>query len=133
MWTQAETIKFGAEIPSDEVAEYISHELPPDAIVATITIAPYPLNHRFMQVLPFTQNTIDLDQAPSEIAAALRQYSACYLHLPYATSLNPWMNDAIIKWVDRVREICRLPGAQVLKTLSVRPNYVTKVCRLDGC
>jgi hypothetical protein len=133
MTAQVGLLRFGAEPQYDPVTEYIRREVPMDAIVVTTSVSAFQLNRRFMQLLPMAQNVIDLDQSPAAIERALRVRGVCYLHVPFSTGFNPWMDAAIRPWVDRVREICDHPGSQILKVHTVAPELSTRVCKLSNC
>jgi hypothetical protein len=97
-------------IGSDWAAEF----LPVGAVVATTAIDPYPLRRPFLQLLPVSQNRIDLAGPPGEILAALRHEGAGYLQLTEYSGLNLWMNPLIQKWLRSVREIPQEPGVERL-------------------
>jgi len=133
MAEQLGSLAYGAESQYDSVTEYIRKQVPPDAVVATTSVTPFELDHRFLQLLPISQNVIDLRQSPAEIERALRTRGACYLHLPFAMRANPWLDAELSPWVERIRRICEHPGAQVLKSEEVAPGLVSRVCKLPNC
>jgi hypothetical protein len=119
----------------DPITEYVRRETPKEAVVATTSVSPFELNRRFMQVLPISQNVIDLDRTPAEIEQALRTAGACYLHVPYSTGLNPWMNIAVSPWIDRVRQVCDRPGATILRqhNPATGSGLLSTICKLPNC
>jgi hypothetical protein len=100
----------GIGIGSDWVSEF----LPSGAVVATTAIDPYQLGRPFLQILPVSQNRIDLAGPPGDILAALRREGAGYLQLTEYSGLNLWMNPLIGKWLQSARRIPHEPGVERL-------------------
>jgi hypothetical protein len=95
-------------------SDWAARFLPAGAVVATTAIDPYPLRRPFLQLLPVSQNRIDLAGPPGEILAALRREGAGYLQLTEYSGLNLWMNPLIQKWLRSAREIPQEPGVERL-------------------
>lgn len=119
----------GFGIGSDWVSEF----LPVDAIVATTAIDPYHLKRPFLQILPVSQNKIDLAGTPEEILASLRRAGATHLQLTEYSGLNLWMNPLIEKWLRSVRRIPEQPGVERLVWFSYPTDKgVQAIYRIAG-
>lgn len=95
-------------------SDWASEFLPADAVVATTAIDPYHLDRNFLQILPVSQNKIDLAGSPAAILASLRRVGATHLQLTQYSGLNLWMNAPVDKWLQSARKIPREPGVERL-------------------
>jgi hypothetical protein len=116
----------------DATTIYIREKVPRNALVATTTVAPYSLDHRFIQMLPPAQNVIDLRLSPEDLLAELAKRHVCYLHIPFSSGLNPWMNDRVEPWLQSLRKVCFLPKVTLLVQQKVA-GLSTLLCRLPEC
>ncbi len=90
--------------------DWIAKELPSDAVIATTVVDPFYLRHHYIELLPLSQQQIDLS-APSEtILAELRERGVTHLHLVGQSGFNVWMMEIISRWLINVRKIPDLPG-----------------------
>lgn len=115
-----------AEVPgggSGGVAyDFAAGTLPPKAVVATTVIDPYLLQRPFLQMLPVSENVIDLSLPPEQLRQALLARGATHLHLAQHTGLNPWMVPVVDRWLVSLRKVPDLPGVRRLLYL----NYPTQ-------
>lgn len=88
--------------------------LPPEAVVATTVIDPYLLRRPFLQMLPISENVIDLSLPPEQIRQAMLAHGATHLHLSQHPGLNSWMGPVIDRWLESLRKIPDLPGVRRL-------------------
>jgi len=88
--------------------------LPRDAVVATTVIDPYLLDRRFLQMLPVSENLIDLSEPPEQLLVDLRHHGATHLYLTEFSGLNPWMTTVIDRSLRSLRAIPQLPGVHRL-------------------
>jgi hypothetical protein len=102
--------------------DFAAEQLPPDAVIATTVIDPYLLQRRFLQMLPVSENLIDLALPPEQLREALLAHGATHLHLAQHTGLNPWMDPVIERWLARLREVPGVHGVRRLLYL----NYPTQ-------
>lgn len=101
--------------------DFAAEMLPPDAVIATTVIDPYLLQRPFLQMLPVSENVIDLSLPPDQLRIKLLDHGATHLHLTQYSGLNPWMVPVVDKWLKSLREIPALPSTRQLLVL----NYPT--------
>jgi hypothetical protein len=115
-----------AELPgggSGGVAyNFAAEVLPLKAVVATTVIDPYLLQRPFLQMLPVSENLIDLALPPEQLRQAMLAHGATHLHLSQHSGLNPWMVPVVDRWLESLRKIPDLPGVRRLLYL----NYSTQ-------
>jgi hypothetical protein len=116
----------------DDAFRYIREQTPRDALIATTSVAPYALDRRFIQMLPPAQNVIDLRLSPEQLLAEMSKRHVCYLHVPFSSGLNPWMNARVEPWLQSLRKVCFLPNVKLLVQEKV-VGLETLLCRLPGC
>lgn len=102
--------------------DFAAELLPPGAVVATTVIDPYLLQRPFLQMLPVSENLIDLALPPEQLRQALLARGATHLHLAQHTGLNPWMDPVIDRWLESLRKLPQLPEVRRLLYL----NYPTQ-------
>jgi hypothetical protein len=88
--------------------------LPPDAVLATTAIDPYLLQRPFLQMLPVSENVIDLSSSPARLRADMVLHGATHLHLTEYSGLNIWMKPMVDKWLNALREIPKLTDVRRL-------------------
>ena len=101
--------------------DFAAEILPPDAVIATTVIDPYLLQRPFLQMLPVSENMIDLSLPPEQLRHKLIEHGATHLHLTQYSGLNPWMEPVVDKWLENLRKIPALTGTRQLLYL----NYPT--------
>jgi len=94
--------------------DWMAKYLPQDSLVATTVIDPYHIQRTTIQILPVSQEKIDLAQSPEVILKNFKKLGVTHLHLTQFSGLNGWMNPTIDKWLRSVRLIPRLPGVKLL-------------------
>jgi hypothetical protein len=118
MRSQLETFR---EVPGGsrmgEGFGWISQHLPQDALIATTVVDPYYLRRRYIELLPLSQQEIDLSASPETILAELRRRGVTHLHLAQYSGFNVWMNEIIQKWLANLNRIPELPGVRKLASL----------------
>jgi hypothetical protein len=102
--------------------DFAAEVLPPGAVIATTVIDPYLLQRPFLQMLPVSENVIDLALPPEQLRRALLAQGATHLHLARHTGLNPWMDPVIDRWLESLRKLPQLPAVRRLLYL----NYATQ-------
>lgn len=102
--------------------DFAAELLPPKAVVATTVIDPYLLQRPFLQMLPVSENMIDLSLPPEQLRQAMLAHGATHLHLSQHTGLNPWMVPVVDRWLESLRKVPDLPGVRRLLYL----NYPTQ-------
>lgn len=102
--------------------DFAAEQLPPNAVVATTVIDPYLLQRPFLQMLPVSENVIDLSLAPEQLHKALLAQGATHLHLAEHSGLNPWMVPVLDRWLVSLRKVPQLPGVRRMLYL----NYPTQ-------
>jgi hypothetical protein len=102
--------------------DFAAELLPPKAVVATTVIDPYLLQRPFLQMLPVSENMIDLSLPPEQLRQAMLAQGATHLHLSQHTGLNPWMVPVVDRWLETLRKVPDLPGVRRLLYL----NYPTQ-------
>lgn len=101
--------------------DFAAEHLPRQAVIATTVIDPYLLQRPFLQMLPVSENVIDLSLPPEQLRRKLIEHGATHLHLTQYSGLNPWMEPVVDKWLESLRKISALPGTRQLLYL----NYPT--------
>lgn len=102
--------------------DFAAQMLPPKAVVATTVIDPYLLQRPFLQMLPVSENRIDLALPPEQLRQAMLAHGATHLHLSQHSGLNPWMLPVVDRWLESLRKVPGLPGVRRLLYL----NYPTQ-------
>ncbi|MDZ4799044.1 MAG: hypothetical protein SGI92_12835 [Bryobacteraceae bacterium] len=102
--------------------DFAAELLPPHAVVATTVIDPYLLQRPFLQMLPVSENVIDLALPPEQLRQAMITHGATHLHLSQHTGLNPWMVPVVDQSLKSLRSVPGLPGVRRLLYL----NYPTQ-------
>jgi hypothetical protein len=88
--------------------------LPPNAVLATTVIDPYLLQRPFLQMLPVSENVIDLSSPPAQLREEMVLRGATHLHLTEYSGLNIWMKPMVDQWLRTLREIPTLSGVHRL-------------------
>jgi hypothetical protein len=91
-----------------------SQILPIDAVVATTVIDPYLLRRPFLQMLPVSENIIDLSLPPEQLRDALLAQHTTHLYLTEHSGLNAWMNPVVDRWLTSLRKVPELPAVRRL-------------------
>jgi hypothetical protein len=108
--------------PNGGLYDWMAEHLPRDAKVATTVIDPYHIQRQAIQLLPVSQDEIDLSQPPDALLLALRELGVTHLHLTQFSGLNPWMNPEIDRWLAGVRRIPMLPCVELLQRSDARSD-----------
>ncbi|HTV28822.1 MAG TPA: hypothetical protein VMF32_13635, partial [Xanthobacteraceae bacterium] len=66
--------------------------------------------HHYIELLPLSQQEIDLSAPPETILAELRKRGVTHLHIVASSGFNVWMTAIIDRWLVNVRKIPELPG-----------------------
>ena len=107
--------------------------LPANAVVATTAIDPYLVGRPFLQILPVSQNRIDLSLPPERIRRALLEHGATHLYLTQSSGLNVWMSPLVDKWLEKVRELPKLDAVRLIIRLEYPSGKgVQAIYKLDG-
>lgn len=101
--------------------DFASTMLPQNAVIATTVIDPYLLQRSFLQMLPISENVIDLSLPPEQLHRKLISHGATHLHLTQYSGLNSWMEPVVDKWLENLRKIPAMTDARQLLFL----NYPT--------
>lgn len=101
--------------------DFAATMLPQDAVIATTVIDPYLLQRPFLQMLPVSENVIDLSLPAEKLRQNLIDHGATHLHLTQYSGLNPWMEPIVDKWLENLRKVTDLPSVRRLLFL----NYPT--------
>ena len=95
---------------------WMAKNLPSDAVVAGTAISPYGAGRRYLQILPVSQDQIDLTLPPETILARLRALGVTHLHLTLYTGLPQWCVPEMWKWLQTTGQIPGLPGVRQLRS-----------------
>jgi hypothetical protein len=109
--------------PSEAGFDFSARRLPADAVVATTAIDPYLLGRPFLQMLPVSENLVDLSQPPEVLLRALKEHGATHLHLTEFSGLNGWMMPLVERWTEGLRAIPALPGVRRLIQFDTRISH----------
>ncbi len=112
--------------PNEAGFDFSARFLPADAVVATTAIDPYLLRRPFLQMLPVSENLVDLSQPPEALLRALKAHGATHLHLVEFSGLNGWMMPVVEHWIAGLRGIPGLPGVRRLIQFDTRISHGTQ-------
>jgi hypothetical protein len=112
--------------PDEAGFDFSARHLPADAVVATTAIDPYLLGRPFLQMLPVSENLVDLSLPPEALLRALRAHGATHLHLTEVSGLNGWMMPLVERWTAGLRGIPALPGVRRLIQFDTRISHGTQ-------
>lgn len=90
--------------------DWIAKHVPANALIATTVVDPYYLRHHYIELLPLSQQQIDLSASPETILAELRKRGVTHLHIVASSGFNVWMMAIVDRWLINVRKIPELPG-----------------------
>ncbi|MCP4002567.1 MAG: hypothetical protein GY725_00085 [bacterium] len=113
--TAGETFKLppGAG-PNGGLYDWMAANLGSEVLVATTVVDPYHIQRPTLQLLPVSQEAIDLAASPESILRDLRGRGVTHLHLTQYSGLNGWMNSEIDRWLRSVRAIPELDGVELV-------------------
>jgi hypothetical protein len=104
----------GPEWRNDPFFSFIRKHTDERTIIATTLMAPYDYDRKFLQILPVSQNMIDLEGSPKQILSTLRSLGVSYLHINSHPGLVPGATPMIAKWLQSLYRIPNEPGVRLV-------------------